>query len=396
LEYIRRVNKKHLSVIQFIQTVASLVPTTRRMPDDLTTEAAAEFDNIKKALLGRYFALIGIVTRFGISAIVPTPRGQNLLYNIGYMMAIIPMFIVTQLRDVKLDSQVGVLAAMCSFVPGPAVAMAAPHGYGLLARQNYDVGDLITSYGGMISNQDINESLQRGEELRRLGNRYALSLEDESGGPDPTPGEEWIVDSRLFFTLSDKGRWLNTIRSEGEDPNNATFDIWSPLKDHHPAHRQVAIRARRPILAGDWITVDYGPNYPQEFLDGDDVFDVLPGIPVPWDDEDGSKRRKLVLECEICSVLMGLKVGDTAAARQCVDCGDVFCTPKHGAKHTASLCIMWDRDVAELVAKRTKKDKRHPSRSTARKILKDGSIRGKKLTARQRRYFGWLLGDRPV
>jgi hypothetical protein len=37
---------------------------------------------------------------------------------------------------------------------------------------------------------------------------------------------------------------------------------------------------------------------------------------------------------------------------------------------------------------------RRLSRSKARKLLKDGTIRGKPLTARQRRFFGWVAAGK--
>jgi hypothetical protein len=33
-------------------------------------------------------------------------------------------------------------------------------------------------------------------------------------------------------------------------------------------------------------------------------------------------------------------------------------------------------------------------RRKARKMLHDGTVRGKKITARQRRFFGWVSGGR--
>ena len=44
---------------------------------------------------------------------------------------------------------------------------------------------------------------------------------------------------------------------------------------------------------------------------------------------------------------------------------------------------------AKLQAKRTK---RRPSKTKARKILKDKTIRGKKITPKQRRFFGAIAG----
>ena len=38
------------------------------------------------------------------------------------------------------------------------------------------------------------------------------------------------------------------------------------------------------------------------------------------------------------------------------------------------------------------KKKKHPSKAKAKKILADGKIRGKPLTAAQKRYFRWIAG----
>lgn len=38
------------------------------------------------------------------------------------------------------------------------------------------------------------------------------------------------------------------------------------------------------------------------------------------------------------------------------------------------------------------KKRGRPSKSKAKKILKHGSVRGKKLTAKAKRFFGWVAG----
>jgi len=38
--------------------------------------------------------------------------------------------------------------------------------------------------------------------------------------------------------------------------------------------------------------------------------------------------------------------------------------------------------------------KKHPTKAKAKKILKDGKVHGKKLTAAQRKYFGWAAGGK--
>ena len=51
----------------------------------------------------------------------------------------------------------------------------------------------------------------------------------------------------------------------------------------------------------------------------------------------------------------------------------------------------------ELIGKRVRgrtKRTRGPSRAKAKKMLRHGSVNGRRLTAKQKRYFGWIAGGR--
>jgi len=51
-------------------------------------------------------------------------------------------------------------------------------------------------------------------------------------------------------------------------------------------------------------------------------------------------------------------------------------------------------DDDELVILSRGRKRRYPSARKARKILRHGKIRGKRLTKKQRRFFGWIAGGR--
>jgi len=38
--------------------------------------------------------------------------------------------------------------------------------------------------------------------------------------------------------------------------------------------------------------------------------------------------------------------------------------------------------------------RKYPTTAKAKKIIRDGTIRGKKLTTKQRKLFGWIAGGR--
>jgi len=265
--YMARINSRALSIVQFVQLLATL-----------------DLDGGDRDARDAHFTLLNLAVRFNVGPYEsPDLDYERLSYDLKTGIEMIPLFVVSQRRDLERQRHKELLVEVCNLVYGPNIAVQENIGFGLVAEKDYVVGETICLYGGVKCSQDPNTALLRGYELGRYGRRYALSLRLK-GEPDPTPGEDWIIDGEIFFALSEKGRWANTVLQDGDE--NASFAV-GPSQEPmpHPVFRFINLQAVKPIRAGEWIMVNYGDAYPEEF------FQPPPLAPFPQEEEEEEEEE---------------------------------------------------------------------------------------------------------
>lgn len=129
--------------------------------------------------------------------------------------------------------------------PNPRVKPSPIHGMGLFAERDYDQGDFVTKYGGLML----------GTKERQFPSAYRLK--DEFG-------IVWDAQA-VSKPLEEKGRWINDILGhEDEYEYNCEFVT-------HPVKGQGCwIRATRPVAEGEEFFIDYGPKYWERINDEED------------------------------------------------------------------------------------------------------------------------------
>lgn len=410
--YILRINQAGLSVVQFVQLFMVLqLEEMENNPDD-EKGTANDF----------YRAVTAASFRHGV---VPYPDIDDLdfdrlVYDIVYSMDVIAGFMVTQKRDLELREHKLLLVELINMVEGPLILPQNTFGLGLFADQDYSAGEFICEYGGVKCNHDFNVSLKPGYEMARFGRRYNISLHFKGDGV-PVPGEDWIIDGELFFTLTEKGRWANTVLVNGDE--NAEYELGPGPELPHPSVRFIQLKAIREIRKGEFINVNYGDTYPREFfleVPKEKTLEeqkyqreaerkentkarrrenqpfVLPFFQEEEEEEDNFRpgdKRKNMAKCITCNTAFA----EDQIIYACQDCGEQFCSHAH-SEHE---CMLNDPLVVKLVEKRNtsrskkgKGRKSYPSKSKAKRILKEGKINGKRLSAKQKRFFGWVAGGR--
>lgn len=118
-----------------------------------------------------------------------------------------------------------ILAEAANDLEGPVVAYDHQRGWGLKAEKKYLKGDLVTTYGGVISAKPIE-------------------------GDYVAKANEVFINGHHGFRLKEKGRWIN---ESDRDRTNVNVSLGRN------------VRAIREIKQGEWIFADYGPDYQRSY-----------------------------------------------------------------------------------------------------------------------------------
>ncbi len=229
---------------------------------------------------------------------------------------------------------------------GPEVVwLGAPKNYGLRALRRYNKGELITHYGGRVLSMDPMSEYDNDEDRVRMCSAYGVPLLEAWEQHDAL-ARNWdpIVDGELCWRLCETGRFAN--QADRPEDENAHFVIVKPPAPHtgagvvpvvNPAAprdppamvytpdramqersfltRFVVLCAKRKILDGEPICVDYGRDFLRRHMPHTRVtrdYDALFGDPAEG-----------VGTCISCGV--------AASSVECGHCGVVMYCGSHCA-----------------------------------------------------------------
>ena len=115
----------------------------------------------------------------------------------------------------------------------------AAAGKGLFAKKDFQVGDVVATYGGIVMHAD---EYKRLPESKR---NYGMAIENHTN---------YIVDGTKSYGIH-KGRWIN-------DPFHTNFALNVKSKWNN-ADKRIEIKATKPIKKGDEIFINYGAGFHQ-------------------------------------------------------------------------------------------------------------------------------------
>lgn len=130
-----------------------------------------------------------------------------------------------QVVSEEMLDPIELLVSVANELGGPVVAFDHLRGWGLRAEKKYLKGELVTTYGGVMSLCP-------------------------SEGDYVAKANEVFIDGRHGFKLKEKGRWIN------ESDRDRTCVNVSLGRN---------VRAIREIKEGEWIFADYGPDYQRSY-----------------------------------------------------------------------------------------------------------------------------------
>jgi hypothetical protein len=151
--------------------------------------------------------------------------------------------------------------------PGPRVAKVEGKGYGLFADRAYEVGEEVTSYGGVDVPSATNGS-------------YVVSV-----------NEELSIDGEYGFMADEKGRWINDPQTSAQQSvdelrfaGNVELEVKRDERDESVGY--LVFVATRPIEEREELLWYYGPEYERPWLpdaptygDSDEDIDEEPRRP---------------------------------------------------------------------------------------------------------------------
>lgn len=201
----------------------------------------------------------------------PVPlRERDLLhpYDTEMLRNLISNWRVTRVKDVEELESLDLIIQLCNLIHENEVEIQqselGPFN-GLYAMRNFNVGDIVAEYGGLIQS-DV------GAKGQHKGGTYAITLSRMEGKRYPYLNPEGlIIDGYIQFKLSQVGRWANsvpwTVESQPEKrlQNNTQYEVHSGQPDTgQPLH--IYLVATRPIPVGQEVLATYGPGYPWDTI----------------------------------------------------------------------------------------------------------------------------------
>jgi hypothetical protein len=143
--------------------------------------------------------------------------------------------------DLRKDDKESVIRRINNLPSGPKVVFINPIiGYGLVAERDYKVGEFVTFYGGVETN-------------------------DEDGDYVVIVDEDYAVDSEFVFDIRDRGRWVNEKFENGEFYENVSLRYGK--HDEKWKENEVFFYTIKPVKEGEEFYWWYGEEYQRPWLE---------------------------------------------------------------------------------------------------------------------------------
>lgn len=130
---------------------------------------------------------------------------------------------------------------------GPSVT-DAQLGMGVMARRNFDEGDIVCTYGGRVISEQEHQALVGMHDWRCPRVAYLVDLEEG----------KWVIDGHLSVLESHShvGQYIN----DAKGIKGATTNVYIS-KERLKGKPVVYIRASRKIKVGEELFLHYGDDY---------------------------------------------------------------------------------------------------------------------------------------
>lgn len=165
---------------------------------------------------------------------------------------------VQNCHAVENDTYVPRIVAVANLQPGPIICFAQDRGYTLVADRNYQMGEIITKYGGVLLYQPNAYDTRKSDYIVPVGKR-------------DTKYEKYELDAQDQYFLREKGRWINEPTYD-YGPYSSLADYRQYLKNTANVEFvagdvpcQVDVQATRDIFVGEEFMVYYGPDYLRDY-----------------------------------------------------------------------------------------------------------------------------------